>query len=111
MYQTNNGKAIHDAEVEAKRLVKFLPGFEVRREPAHDAGPDHGGKTDTVRNWNDPGAPFYQQMPREHVVHQGESHMPYGVARAAVSMLFINGGPRLSLSLRRSGSRFVVGTG
>jgi hypothetical protein len=23
--------------------VKFLPGFEVRREPAHDAEPDHGG--------------------------------------------------------------------
>jgi hypothetical protein len=43
VYQTDNGKAIHDAEVEAKRLVKFLPRFEVRREPAHDAEPDHGG--------------------------------------------------------------------
>jgi hypothetical protein len=53
---------------------------------------------DTARNWNDPRTPFYQQMPREHAVHQGKSHMPYGVARATVSRLFINDSPRFSLS-------------
>jgi hypothetical protein len=29
VYQTDNGKDIHDVEVEAKRLVKFLPALEL----------------------------------------------------------------------------------
>jgi hypothetical protein len=37
VYQTDNGKDIHDAEVEAKRLVKFLPALELRSGPPRSA--------------------------------------------------------------------------
>jgi hypothetical protein len=33
----DNGKDIHDAEVEAKRLVKFLPALELRSCPPRSA--------------------------------------------------------------------------